>query len=244
MESMHLLQFAGADDGLLVRNVAAFLVEGIGRGEGCVVIASGARNREIAGAIGSLDRTIDVGDAGAICFLNAEETLAKLMRGTTVDAARFERVLGSRLHELCRDAGGVRAYGEMVGVLWARGERSAAARLELLWNDLLARENVHLFCSYPIDVFAPGFDAQTVHPLLRAHGRVVSGLDERIGGAVARATRETAGLPPAPHRVTEPVHRAWPPLPRGEALILRLRDRDPEYASEILERARTYYLAR
>lgn len=241
---MHLLQFAGADNGLLVRNVAEFLVEGIGRGERCVVIASGGRDREIAEAIESLDGRIDAGDAGVVCFLDAEETLRQLMRGAAVDAGRFERVLGSRLHEMCRDAGGVRAYGEMVGLLWERGERTAAVRLELLWNGLLARENVHLFCSYPIDVFAPDFDAQAVHPLLRAHGRVVTGLDERVGEAVVRATRDTVGLPPAPHRVSEPVRRAWSPLPRGEALILRLRARDPEYATEILERARMYYMER
>ena len=48
-------------------------------------------------------------------------------------------------------AGGrrVRAFGEMVAVMWARGEQGATVRLEHLWHRLCQSEAFSLFCAYP-----------------------------------------------------------------------------------------------
>ena len=43
----------------------------------------------------------------------------------------------------------VRAFGEMVAVLWARGDQAATVRLEHLWHNLCQRHEFSLFCTYP-----------------------------------------------------------------------------------------------
>jgi len=52
----------------------------------------------------------------------------------------------------------VRAFGEMVTVLWAQGLEAAAIELENFWNKLQQIENFSLFCSYPKSGFKNGED--------------------------------------------------------------------------------------
>jgi hypothetical protein len=43
----------------------------------------------------------------------------------------------------------VRAFGEMVALLWARGDVDATLRLEYLWNKVCKTPEFSLFCAYP-----------------------------------------------------------------------------------------------
>ena len=63
----------------------------------------------------------------------------------------------------------LRAYGEMVDVLWRRGEKSAALRLEELWNELQARRSFTLLCAYAMGKFykEPADDPQLCAPRTR-----------------------------------------------------------------------------
>jgi hypothetical protein len=44
--------------------------------------------------------------------------------------------------------GTIRAYGEMVNVLWKDGLTAAAIRLETLWNELAKSYDFKLLCGY------------------------------------------------------------------------------------------------
>ncbi len=49
-----------------------------------------------------------------------------------------------------RDGRRVRAFGEMVAVLWDQGQNAATVRLEHLWHKLCPEEkDFSLFCTYP-----------------------------------------------------------------------------------------------
>ena len=71
------------------------------------------------------------------------------------DPARFQAAVGELIAERTARAIGVRsrAYGEMVDVLWKQGARSAAVRLEELWNDLQTRQSFSLLCAYAMGSF-------------------------------------------------------------------------------------------
>lgn len=47
----------------------------------------------------------------------------------------------------------VRAYAEMVDVLWKQGKTEAAVRLEVLWNELASTHVFSLLCGYAIGSF-------------------------------------------------------------------------------------------
>ena len=63
----------------------------------------------------------------------------------------FHEVIGGLIAELRLQYPTVRAYGEMVDVLWQRGERDAAIRLEEYWNELGRLQTFSLFCAYRMD---------------------------------------------------------------------------------------------
>jgi len=240
----HLLQFSDIDENQVARNVAQFVFDGVVNGEPCMLMATEGHLRAIKDALSVLDTGLDLSDQQTFCFLNAHDILDCLVVDGAVTAARFDRVIGSAVRQLSRsNSRKTRGFGEMVGLLWSERNFAAAIHLERLFNKLLARETLlRIFCHYPIDVFGAGFDSDIVDPLLCAHTHLLSGGgDGGIEQALMSAIHETVGLPQLPHHTSDLKRRKWATLPRGEAMILRLKMRDPVHADEILDRARAHY---
>ena len=78
--------------------------------------------------------------------LDAATTLASLIVDDEPDAAQFSNVIGGLVSDLTARWPGVSIYGEMVGILWERGDALAAIRLERHWNDLAAELDFSLLC--------------------------------------------------------------------------------------------------
>ncbi len=244
----HIVQFYQGDEQALASNVARFFSDGLIRGEGVVAITRPGRRAAIVRALAELNVDVDAAvRGGSVVLLDAEETLARFIRHDGPDRLRFEGVIGPVLHDL-RSATGtrdVRAYGEMVGILWESGRRADALRLEELWNGLLEREELQLFCGYPIDVFGPEFTVGGVDPVLCAHTHLAPANDGRLEAAVERAMDDVLGARSDLLRpLMKPNHRpSWAAMPRGEAVVLWLRNNLPEAAGQILARARSHYRA-
>jgi hypothetical protein len=243
----HFVQFYGTEDNALNRNVGFFMAEGLKLG-GALVIGTAERNREVAREISKIG--IDAEEAvaaGKLCFLEAEATLAQFMVDSQPYWRRFESTIGSAINKIQNKVGhsGLRAYGEMVGVLWTNGQFSAAVRLEQFWNRLLSRSSASLYCGYPIDILSPGFQGGAVEAVLCAHSHVLPcESSHELGQAVHLAIRAVLG-PAAgdyePAMTASRLGRAAP-LPTAEADVLWIRKNLPERASEILAQARQYLL--
>ena len=65
----------------------------------------------------------------------------------------------------------IRAYGEMVEVLWKRGQVAAAIRIENLWNDLARSHRFGLLCGYAMGNFYKG---SATNDICRVHTHVVT----------------------------------------------------------------------
>ena len=151
----HLVQFY-ASDGFLAESVTRFLAEGLNAGEPAVIIATEAHREVFARELRARD--IDVAnlvESKRLVMLDADATLAELMAAGMPEPERFERVIGGVLRNLGAATPGksIRAYGEMVDLLWRRGEQDAAIELEELWNELRGRFEFRLLCAYVIDSF-------------------------------------------------------------------------------------------
>ncbi|HET6796936.1 MAG TPA: MEDS domain-containing protein [Gemmatimonadales bacterium] len=171
----HLLQLYGSDDPSLVRNVTRYLREGLRRGDGLTVIATAPHRASFARILCEEPLYSGAVLTGRLVFLDAEMTLGRFMIGGQPDETLFSAVIGDALDGVRSRAAHsmIRAYGEMVAVLWSRGEYDAAIRLEALWNRLLTSSDVSLFCAYPIDVLGPEFHHGPVESVLHAHSRIV-----------------------------------------------------------------------
>lgn len=73
---------------------------------------------------------------GSWLALDAAATLCRFTSGGTPDAAGFDREVGGLIRQAARDGRAVRAFGEMVALLWDAGLVTAAVELEAMWNDL------------------------------------------------------------------------------------------------------------
>ena len=151
----HAVQFYG-DERELSKTIATFLIEGLVTNQPAVLVATPAHTSVVLEQLAA--RHIDV-DAerrlGDLIVLDADEVLASFMDNGMPNPALFRRNLGAVLEQAVRgrEQTPVRAYGEMVDVLWKRGATDAAIRLEVLWNELAAAFSFSLLCGYAMGNF-------------------------------------------------------------------------------------------
>jgi hypothetical protein len=174
----HLVQLYGGDHQLLVRNVSRYLVEGLKRGDGLIVIATSEHAESIVRQLTeeSAEASTALRD-GRLVVLDAQATLDRFMVDGQPDQQLFRAVVGGVLRGVRARAvtGKIRAFGEMVGILWVNGQKAAATRLENYWNELLAGNMFSLFCAYPIDMFDGESQAGGLEAVLCAHTHMYAG---------------------------------------------------------------------
>jgi len=154
--------------GSLVSRVADFLAPAIVANEAAVVIAT-PKHADLID-IELLARGIDIEAArrdGRLVGLDAVETLKSFMVGDQPDERRFVTVVGGTIESarLRAKAPIVRAFGEMVAVLWAQGHLAAALALEDVWNELLGHHPFSLLCGYPL----PGLTEEDLRTVTSRH---------------------------------------------------------------------------
>jgi len=92
---------------------------------------------------------------GELVLLDSEDTLGACMVGGSPDAGLFHSYMSTVLHQVAkgRPRTSIRAYGEMVDLLWKTGQAEAAIKLEILWNALATRFAFSLLCGYSMGQF-------------------------------------------------------------------------------------------
>jgi hypothetical protein len=91
--------------------------------------------------------------------LDAETTLARFMVGGWPDAELFRASLARPIRRAKAANRPIFAFGEMVALLWERGEAGAALELERLWNEILGEHPMSLLCAYPMRSLGRDFAA-------------------------------------------------------------------------------------
>lgn len=81
--------------------------------------------------------------------MDAELFLQKFMVDGMPDEFLFMESVTAILGKARENHRNVRAFGEMVSLLWSSGNQEATARLENLWNLFCKNNNLSLFCAYP-----------------------------------------------------------------------------------------------
>ena len=159
----------------LCRIVAEFLGEGLITQQPALVIATAEHREGIVAELRTRHFDVDgMQAAGDLLLLDASDTLATIMVDGMPDANLFfayaeraiEQVRGKR--QDCT----IRAYGELVDVLWKAGQDVAAIRLEILWNKLSMTHDFSLLCGYAMGSFYKDAGLEAIH---REHTHVVAG---------------------------------------------------------------------
>ena len=225
------------DRAFLAEAVAEYLGTGLERGEACIVVARpehrAAFERELA------KRGIDVGEAtgrGQLRFADAQQTLDRFMVGGKPEWDRFRAVVGGAIAELKLQYPAVRAYGEMVDILWQSGERDPAIRLEEFWNELGKLQTYSLFCAYYMDNLDPKAYRGPLECVCKVHTHLIPARDyERFDEAVAEASREVLDGPLSNMMLSLAAgSQMRTKMPLGQAALLWLQQNMPKTAEKVL----------
>lgn len=157
----------------LCRIVATFLREGFALGHPALLIATPQHARGILAELRARDLFADaLIDAGDLVIVDAAQTLSTFMVGGSPDPEMFSRAAAAALDRVRRGRTGVtvRAYGEMVDVLWKQGLDAAAIQLEMLWNRLARNGEFSLMCGYAMSNF---YKDASVTDVCRQHTHLI-----------------------------------------------------------------------
>jgi hypothetical protein len=168
----HACQVYG-DEGELLDTLSGFIGGGLWAGESAVVIATDARLAQLETQLRQtgLDLAHFRGDDRYIA-LSAELAMAKFIDGGWPDEERFFQVLTPVVERSRGEGRVVRAFGEMVSLLWSRGHYAGAVRLEHLWNKLIEKARMRLVCAYSRAHFAKG-SLESRRAVQNAHSNLI-----------------------------------------------------------------------
>jgi len=180
----------------LAYSVGDFVTAGLKRGERVILVAEPDHTSLVFQYMTWNDWNPDVfQSSGQLTVLDAQATLDQFMRDGSPDWNSFRLTIGGVLTQRSSSQfSGVRVYGEMVNILWKRGESSAAIEVESFWNRLAAEHRFSLFCCYTFDSLDKASYAGPLHELGRTHSDLVQTPDDqRLQAAVDAASREILG---------------------------------------------------
>ncbi len=169
-ENGHMV-FPYTDEKRAMKAVAAFVAGSLKNGGSAILILTTAHWEAIRAQL-KRDKFdfAALKDSDRFICADAARMLQSFMVDDMPDAAKFESSIGWLME---RAKGkwdrAVRAYGEMVDLLWQAGNTNGALALEQLWNLAIAKHDICLLCTYcTANCVEGGFPVE----LLEAHSHV------------------------------------------------------------------------
>jgi MEDS: MEthanogen/methylotroph, DcmR Sensory domain len=168
----HIAQFY-AHDALLVDTLVRFVDRGLMAGEGVVVIATREHLRALEKRLsGFMFGMAAYRFEGAYIAVDAGVALGKFMVKDWPDDELFLDFIMGLVSRASADGRRVRAFGEMVALLWAEGNTAATLRLEDLWKTVCKLKNLPLLCAYPKQGIAK-HSSSLMTQICAAHSRII-----------------------------------------------------------------------
>lgn len=166
----HIVQIY-ENDGDFLTGLGKFIADGLDKNESVVVIATAGHLKALENYLVTFDlKTLRIKDQ--YIALDAEEILSKFMVNDWPDEDLFRKSITAILKRAGKGGRNIRAFGEMVALLWAQGHNGATIKLEHLWNDLMKDHTFPLFCAYPRSGFTDDA-AESIKKICSAHSKVI-----------------------------------------------------------------------
>jgi hypothetical protein len=152
------------DDSVFLDALEGFVAGGIRQGDAIILIATPNHLAGLVQRLGQSGFDVDAAVArGQFIARDAEATLAQFMVNGWPDEALFGATVTSLLAQARVHNRKIRAFGEMVAIMWAEGQCGATVRLEHLWTQLCREQEFSLFCAYPRTGFTQDASAALDH---------------------------------------------------------------------------------
>jgi hypothetical protein len=229
------------DRQFLAEAVAEYIGTGLARGEAAVIIARPEHRAAFEAELRAKGLHPErAAREGQLTFFDADETLARFMKNGMPDWTAFHEAIGSAIAEARLRFATVRAYGEMVDILWQKGERDAAIRLEEFWNELGKLQTFSLFCAYYMDNLDRDSYGGPLECVCKTHTHLIPARDyEHFNNVVQEASEKILDKPLSAMLLSlASTHRPSTQMPLGQATLIWLRANMPRTAERVLEQVR------
>ena len=175
----HVVQIYENDD-VFLDALAGFIGGGINAGECVIVIATSSHLNSLYARLSGYGINVPtLIDDDRYIPLDADATLAKFMVDGWPDEHRFNKVASSIMELGIRKGRRIRAFGEMVALLWHRGYHGGTIQLENLWNKLHQKNEFTLFCAYPRSGFT-GNSSEAINTVCNCHSKMINGKQKQM----------------------------------------------------------------
>ncbi len=205
----HIVQFY-RDEEELAGQVGDYLLESVRDDGVAVVIATRAHRLAFEARLAGAGVDVAAMRArGGYLEFDVKETLDLFCDGGTIDVARFDAVIGGVIRRAVASERPVRAFGEMVALLWDAGMVAAAIELEALWNGLGHRQRFSLLCAYPAVSVAGDGHAAAFAEVCQLHTGIIgdpAAVDGAMTGQVWEFPASLDAVTRARHLVTAAMH--------------------------------------
>lgn len=232
----------------LAVSVGNYIDAGFRRGEPAVLISTAEHLQVFAAELEARGWDVDQLEAERLLTYHvARETLDEVMDGETPSAERFERVVGGVIDDVAARFPDktIRAFGDMVDLLWKQGNEAGAIALEELWNELAETRRFALLCGYHLDIFDINVQTSALPEILGVHTHPRPAADtSRLAAAVDKALAEVLGPFEAGQiylQVAEQVPHTQ--VPRAQAVLMWLSHQRTTTAQAVLDRVRAHYIS-
>jgi hypothetical protein len=172
--SDHIVQIY-ENDKVFLDSLEGFIGSGILAGEAVIIIATKEHLSAIEKRLANQGFDVDgLIERDRFIGLEASEALSKFMVNDWPDEKLFFEMVTAVFKRAQRNSRKVRAFGEMVALLWEQGFNGATVQLENLWNQFHKKGAFSLFCAYPKTGFTQDISA-SIHTICCEHSKVIDG---------------------------------------------------------------------
>jgi hypothetical protein len=180
------------------RYIAAFVLDGLRKGETVLVVASAEHWLAALGRLVALGAAVPGAIAsGQLTVLDAASLLDRCAPGGTPAPAAFDGSVAPLVRELAARPVPLRIYGEMVNLLAARGAFEEAERLEHLWNRLAAEVPFSLLCGYSAVHFGNAASDEMLQRICKTHSEIEAAVDDELSLWLLTQTGVLGALSPS-----------------------------------------------
>jgi signal transduction histidine kinase len=182
-----------ADEEVLLNELSGFIETSLRSGRAFVVVATNDHCQTIRRLLSSKPSDLN---RDACLFVDADAILARFMVEGQPNGVLFRELLGEVLSSARRLSPRqlVTVFGETVAVLWLKGKKQAALRLEELWNELTEAEAFSLLCAYPARLFQDPERSDDFALACASHSTVLPDESYTLLRSNAERLRAIAGL--------------------------------------------------
>lgn len=170
--SEHFVHFYD-EDGTVLDSLEEFIFDGIDQEESVVVIALNTHLEALEDRLVARGVNVDAArEADQYITVDAVRFLPTFLVGGWPDDELFRQAVLALLDRARKTGRPVRAFGELVAILWSQGHKGATVRLEHMWHELCETEVFSLYCAYPRTGF-PQDASESIQEICDAHSAVI-----------------------------------------------------------------------